>query len=327
MPAYEPPVLPNYSFESDTLFESHRGIIRFFRKAVSPAAQAVSFNPNPLIRALNIQAQLNTMYAEREAQRESSRRAMDQLYYELIHNLVLELTADRDRGQEPEDARRVALQPARVQRTRARARSRAPSFTNPRRRSARRGRRHRQRGRVTAGCADDAHSRRRHRPQRAAPARRAYRRKDPVSAAGDVGDDEAGVASSPVAGQFGSPGGSPQPAIGATDGSTEAGPETSAVAPADPGAASARPGFAAPDPTAAPARQPAPARRRSRSPDDEEDDGPDDGAPDTVARVRTGSESRGRRSALRQRSVNGGARAARALHRGAPARGTARSRS
>ena len=25
MPAYEPPVLPNYSFESDTLFESHRG--------------------------------------------------------------------------------------------------------------------------------------------------------------------------------------------------------------------------------------------------------------------------------------------------------------
>ena len=35
------------------------------------------------------------MYAEREAQRESSRRAMDQLYYELIHNLVLETDADR----------------------------------------------------------------------------------------------------------------------------------------------------------------------------------------------------------------------------------------
>ena len=32
------------------------------------------------------------MYAEREATRESSRRAMDQLYYELIHNLVVELT-------------------------------------------------------------------------------------------------------------------------------------------------------------------------------------------------------------------------------------------
>src|SRR5213594_1488074 len=92
MPAYEPPVLPNYSFESDTLFESHRGVIRFFRKLFHPLMKLFLFNPNPLIRALNIQARLNTMYAERDAQRESSRRAMDQLYYELIHNLVVELT-------------------------------------------------------------------------------------------------------------------------------------------------------------------------------------------------------------------------------------------
>ena len=92
MPAYEPPVLPNYSFESDTLFESHRGLIRFFRKLFHPLLKLFLFNPNPLIQALNIQARLNTMYAEREATRESSRRAMDQLYYELIHNLVLELT-------------------------------------------------------------------------------------------------------------------------------------------------------------------------------------------------------------------------------------------
>src|SRR5438045_5291615 len=32
VPAYEPPVMPNYRFEEDTLFESHRGLIRFFRK-------------------------------------------------------------------------------------------------------------------------------------------------------------------------------------------------------------------------------------------------------------------------------------------------------
>ncbi len=92
MPAYDPPVLPNYSFESDTLFESHRGVIRFFRKLFHPLLKLFLFNPNPLIKALNIQAQLNTMYSEREAARESSRRAMDQLYYELIHNLVVELT-------------------------------------------------------------------------------------------------------------------------------------------------------------------------------------------------------------------------------------------
>jgi hypothetical protein len=92
MPAYEPPVLPNYSFESDTLFESHRGLIRFFRRLFHPLLKLLLFNPNPLIQALNIQARLNTLSAEREAARESSRRAMDQLYYELIHNLVVELT-------------------------------------------------------------------------------------------------------------------------------------------------------------------------------------------------------------------------------------------
>src|SRR5438128_1981130 len=88
MPAYQPPELPNYSFESDTLFESHRGIIRFFRKLFHPLLKLFLFNPNPLIRALNIQARLNTMSAARA----SSRRALDQLYYELIHNLVVELT-------------------------------------------------------------------------------------------------------------------------------------------------------------------------------------------------------------------------------------------
>src|SRR4029453_19593145 len=50
------------------------------------------FNPNPLIPALHIQSRLNTMNAEREARREASRRGMDQLYYELIHNLVIETT-------------------------------------------------------------------------------------------------------------------------------------------------------------------------------------------------------------------------------------------
>jgi len=91
MPAYEPPVMPNYSFEEETIFESHRGVIRFFRKLFRPLLK-LFFNPNPLIQALNIQARLNTMSAERDARNEASRRALDQLYYELIHNLVIELT-------------------------------------------------------------------------------------------------------------------------------------------------------------------------------------------------------------------------------------------
>jgi hypothetical protein len=89
--AYEPPELPNYAFEESTLFESHRAPIRWMRKLFAPFLKLL-FNPNPLIQALNIQARLNTMNAEREARREASRRALDQLYYELIHNLVLETT-------------------------------------------------------------------------------------------------------------------------------------------------------------------------------------------------------------------------------------------
>src|SRR6266699_3070802 len=91
MPANEPLMLPNYRFEEETLFESHRGFIRFFRNLFRPLLK-LFFNPNPLIQALNIQARLNTMNAQREARREATRRQMDQLYYELIHNLVIETT-------------------------------------------------------------------------------------------------------------------------------------------------------------------------------------------------------------------------------------------
>jgi hypothetical protein len=90
-PAYQPPELPNFAFEDATLFESHRAPIRWLRKLLLPLLKLL-FNPNPLIQALHIQSRLNTMNAEREARRESARRALDQLYYELIHNLVIETT-------------------------------------------------------------------------------------------------------------------------------------------------------------------------------------------------------------------------------------------
>ncbi|HEY2152304.1 MAG TPA: hypothetical protein VGH34_15955 [Vicinamibacterales bacterium] len=90
-PAYEPPELPNFAFEESTLFESHRAPIRWMRKLLAPLLKLL-FNPNPLIQALNIQSRLNAMNAEREARREAARRGLDQLYYELIHNLVLEAT-------------------------------------------------------------------------------------------------------------------------------------------------------------------------------------------------------------------------------------------
>ena len=90
-PAYQPPALPNYAFEDGTLFESHRGLVRLIRRLLKPLLK-LFFNPNPLIQALHIQARLNTMHAEREANREASRRDLDGLYFEVVHNLVVEMT-------------------------------------------------------------------------------------------------------------------------------------------------------------------------------------------------------------------------------------------
>jgi hypothetical protein len=90
-PPYSPPELPNYAFEDDTLFESHRAPLRLMRRLLQPLLK-LFFNPNPLIQALHIQSRLNTMYAEREAKREAARHELDQLHFEVTHNLVVETT-------------------------------------------------------------------------------------------------------------------------------------------------------------------------------------------------------------------------------------------
>src|ERR1700730_12708181 len=90
-PAYAPPELPNYAFEEQTLYASTRPPLRWIRRLFQPLLK-LFFNPNPLIRALHIQSQLNSMYGEREARREATRREFDHLQYELMHNLVIETT-------------------------------------------------------------------------------------------------------------------------------------------------------------------------------------------------------------------------------------------
>ena len=81
------PDLPNYSFEAESIYESHRSVLRGMRRLLQPLLK-LFFNPNRLIQALNIQSKLNTMLIEGEA----TRRGRDQLQYELLHNLVLETT-------------------------------------------------------------------------------------------------------------------------------------------------------------------------------------------------------------------------------------------
>src|SRR5689334_15004165 len=63
-PPYTPPEIPNYAFEEQTLFDSHRAPLRLIRALLRPILK-LFFNPNPLIQALNIQSRLNTIYAER----------------------------------------------------------------------------------------------------------------------------------------------------------------------------------------------------------------------------------------------------------------------
>ena len=70
----------NFAFGDETLYETHRGFIRWIRKLLNPLLK-LFFNPNPLIQALHIQADLN-----------ATREKHDALTYEIIHNLVLELT-------------------------------------------------------------------------------------------------------------------------------------------------------------------------------------------------------------------------------------------
>jgi hypothetical protein len=70
----------NYSFEDTTLYESSRPLLRGLRKLLNPILK-LFFNPTPVIDALHIQSNLNDSYNQAES-----------LYYELIHNLVLETT-------------------------------------------------------------------------------------------------------------------------------------------------------------------------------------------------------------------------------------------
>jgi hypothetical protein len=70
----------NYAFEDTTPYESSRSLLRFIRKLLNPILK-LFFNPNPMIEALHIQSKLNDNYNQSEA-----------LYYELIHNLVIETT-------------------------------------------------------------------------------------------------------------------------------------------------------------------------------------------------------------------------------------------
>src|SRR4029078_8708621 len=76
-------VPPTYEFDDKTLIRSGNPLIAFVRRLLQPILK-LFFSPNPLVHALDVQTQINHSLLER-AQR-------DVLVYEVMHNLVVEMT-------------------------------------------------------------------------------------------------------------------------------------------------------------------------------------------------------------------------------------------
>src|SRR6185312_1358082 len=90
-PPPAPVTVPLYPFEDTTLFDSHRGIVRLFRRLFRPLLK-LFFNSNALAQSLHQQTIINRQTVDRLDALEASVRQRGDLYYELLHNLVLELT-------------------------------------------------------------------------------------------------------------------------------------------------------------------------------------------------------------------------------------------
>jgi hypothetical protein len=85
--AFDPP----YTFDDKTLFSSHRSLLRLIRRLLLPVLK-LFFNPNTLNQVLHAQAQFNVDMLKRDATRRLERSEWNVLYYEVLHNLVLETT-------------------------------------------------------------------------------------------------------------------------------------------------------------------------------------------------------------------------------------------
>ena len=81
------PELPKYDFDDSTLYQTHRAPLRAIRKMIRPLVK-LFINPNAVSHALTLQSRMNDDFHKRIRQREET----DPLFYEVIHNLVVEIT-------------------------------------------------------------------------------------------------------------------------------------------------------------------------------------------------------------------------------------------
>jgi hypothetical protein len=80
-----------YEFEDSTLYDTHRGLLRTIRQWLNPILK-LFFNPNQLVNVLHQQAEINRHFVQTTSQARVDRAAWNALYYEVLHNLVLETT-------------------------------------------------------------------------------------------------------------------------------------------------------------------------------------------------------------------------------------------
>lgn len=80
-----------YTVDANDLYGSSRGFVRFMRKLFHPILKLL-LNTNRLVQVLHQQTIINTLVERELREKGQQRDQVDVLYYELVHNLVLELT-------------------------------------------------------------------------------------------------------------------------------------------------------------------------------------------------------------------------------------------
>lgn len=81
---------PGYDFTDTTIYESHRGFIRFMRRLLNPVLM-LFVNPNPIARALSAQSRINTEAAERATEQAQRQTEWNALHFDILQRLVTEV--------------------------------------------------------------------------------------------------------------------------------------------------------------------------------------------------------------------------------------------
>src|SRR5260370_42567056 len=86
-PSAPPLTVPLYPFEDTTLFDSHRGFVRFFRRLFRPLLM-LFFNSNALAHSLHAPTGINRQTVDPRDAREPSLPPRADLYFDTLHTLV-----------------------------------------------------------------------------------------------------------------------------------------------------------------------------------------------------------------------------------------------